>query len=240
MHLLFVSMRILRAAHAPIDPFLATIESNSRAVQAAGGLATNLLRKVRLTLGDAELSCSLKPLTRTCLTAIELMDQRIAELERLIVEASPRQRQTAKSCDLEILLASLRDLRRSKTAEDYAQPTSWLSAAPTVQPRQHSPAPMKAPASADFHGPICQLDRRVAGASSEAASVSKNTAAPVRAATGQGTRPASPDAAMTTYSIKPSQLPRDKTATPRSAISPPYKTSRLKSKRHWGFLSAPG
>jgi hypothetical protein len=59
------------------------------------------------------------PIIEGCLTVLDLLDQRISELGRLIAEASMPERQSDEDCDLEILRANLRALRHCK-AEAYA------------------------------------------------------------------------------------------------------------------------
>ena len=147
------------------------------------------------------------------MTVLELLDQRIAELDRLIDEVSAPDRRAAEHGCFGILRANLRALRQSKMGASYApSPVSNLIAMPTAQPRQHWPAPMKAAPSADLQGPICPPERRrAAGESRDAGSLSKNTAAPASAATGQGksASPAAADERMARVSSKVSQTLRD-------------------------------
>ena len=78
---------------------------------------------------------------RSCLTVLELLDQRIDELDRLIDEVSAPDRQADEHRRLGILLANLRALRHSKMAAGYApNPASNLIAMSTAQPGQHCPA----------------------------------------------------------------------------------------------------
>jgi hypothetical protein len=138
------------------------------------------------------------------LCSIELLSLRIAELDRLIAEASADGATDEQLC-LIVLCAHLRSLQSYKIGADHVGPPNTRIPIPAAHPRQHSPAPIKAAPSKGFHRSNCQPKMRgAAGASREAAAIRRNTVAPARAAICQGkpAKPAAPEVRMAKLSTK--------------------------------------
>ena len=107
---------------------------------------TNLLRGMR-SEGRRHQSCGV------CLCFIGLVDQQIADLDRLIAKSEANGGSDEHACLL-ALRADLQRLRSCRIEAGYsARPPSNRTARPAAHPRQHLPAPMKAEPITALPGP---------------------------------------------------------------------------------------